>query len=100
MLTRLMEAFKPNFHAMVVKALRQWVEALPVPDRESKCIFISSASYSPLEILHAVEQGTILGKEFVTGLSALQQRMMRRNPKASVADLIRRSVNRDAAASA
>jgi hypothetical protein len=83
--------FKPDFQKTVVKALRQWVAGMPPIDRESKCVFISRASYSPREILTAVEHQTDLGIEFVSGLSELQERMMAKNPKASVADLIRRS---------
>ena len=92
MLDRLKQiVFRPDFHKTVVKALEQWVGAMPPVDRESKCVFISRASYSPQEILRAVEEETSLGIEFVSGLSELQERMMTRNPKASVADLIRRS---------
>jgi hypothetical protein len=97
-----MAAFRsePDFYTTIVQALRQWVDELPNAD--AKCLYFSREAYSPREILRAVEERTELGETFVTMLSQLQERMTATNPKASVVDLIRRSVERrdDAAVSA
>jgi len=95
--TKLIAAFRPepDFYTTIVKALRQWVEELADP--EEKCIYFSRQAYSARQILQAVEDRTELGNAFVAGLWQLQKRMSARNPKASVADLIRRSVDRDMA---
>jgi hypothetical protein len=97
-LARLKRIFKPDFQTTVTKALRQWVEAMPGSDREATSVFISGASYSPLQLLKAIEEETPVGQEVLEGLSQLQERMQAKDPKASVVDLIRRSVVREAGA--
>jgi hypothetical protein len=88
---KMTDKFETDFQTTIREALREWVQSLPVSDRTSNCICLSSVAYSPLEILEAVERGTELGKELMAGLSALQCRMVARDPHASVADLIQRS---------
>ena len=77
--------------ADILAALRLWFKSLPMHAAESKCLCASGVEYSPSEILEAVENETDLGKEFIACLCAVQRRMGRKNPTASVLDLIRRS---------
>lgn len=98
MLARLKRIFKPDFQTTVANALRDWVDAMPVPEREETSVLISGMPYSPLKLLKAVEEQSPIGQEIVEALGQLQERMQVKNPKASVVDLIRRSVAREAGA--
>lgn len=77
--------------ADIREALRIWFRSLPAHTVESKCLCASGVQYSPSEILEAVENDTNLGQDFIAGLCAVQRRMRKKNPTASVVDLIQRS---------
>lgn len=78
--------------AEILEALRSWYRSLPTRDAESKCVCASGVEYSPSEILQAVENETDFGKEFIAVLCAVQRRMRKKDPDASVIDLIRRGI--------
>ena|ERR1700734_213802 len=81
-----------NLKQDIRAALRVWFRALPRHTVESKCLGVSGREYSPAELLNAVENNTEFGQEFVTGLCLVERRMRKKNPKASVVELIGRGI--------
>src|SRR5712671_4035147 len=81
-----------QLRAEIEEALKAWLSSLPANEVRSKCLYALGEEYSPLEIVHAVEDHTDFGKEFIDALYALHRRMKKKNPNSSVTDLIRRSI--------
>jgi hypothetical protein len=74
------------------KAISEWVTSLTCEEAKTKSVFLVGKAYTPLQILEEVEQETVFGTEFLTGLCALNDQMIQENPRASIFDLIRESV--------
>jgi hypothetical protein len=91
-MTRLSKEELTNLKADIREALRYWFRALPRHTVESKCVSVSGTEYTPAELINAVENNTEFGQEFVTGLCLAERRMRKKNPKASVVELIGRSI--------
>jgi hypothetical protein len=91
-------SLEPDFNEAITKALRESVEATPPLNRGAASVVISGISYSTMDLLLAIDQRTAVGVEILKALDQLQKRMRVKNPNASVVDLIRRSVVREASA--
>jgi hypothetical protein len=91
-MARLSNEDTTNLKSDIRKALMVWFKALPRHTVESKCLSVSGREYSPAELLNAVENNTEFGQEFVTGLCLVERRMRKKNPKASVVELIAKSM--------
>jgi hypothetical protein len=58
----------------------------------AKCLYAWGEAYSPSELLEAIENQTEFGEEFLRALCTIHRRMRKKNPKASVTDLIQMSI--------
>jgi hypothetical protein len=72
--------------------MKDWLGSLPTAESNSKCVFGWDEAYSPMELLEAIENQTEFGEDFLSELYAIHRRMRKRNPRASVTDLIRMSI--------
>lgn len=61
-------------------------------ETKAKCLYARGVTYSPSELLEAVEHATEMGEEFLKALWMVHCRMKRKDPTASVTDLIRKSI--------
>ena len=76
----------------VKSALAEWVISLPPDEAASPVVYLLGGTYTPLEILHEVREETKFGQQYMESLYALHERMVARQPQASVSALIRRSI--------
>ncbi|HEY2915446.1 MAG TPA: hypothetical protein VGK21_18920 [Candidatus Angelobacter sp.] len=84
----------PDVKKEITSALAEWVISLPPDEAASPVVYLLGGAYSPLQILYDVQKETKFGQQYMESLYALHERMVARQPQASVSALIRRSIRR------